>query len=118
MKRVRAGVSFLRRSCNKVETRIRLLMESLGRTKKQRVKLAKWLFEKLLGSFLISVFILYGSLVGLQLYQSGFQTVYSLVTSLSVLAYVLSVVLIPSPKAKEDQNIARSSCHNIHNQFE
>lgn len=105
MERIRASVGLLRRSCSKVEARIRLLMESIGRTKKQRVKLAKWLFEKLLGSFLISVFILYGSLVGLQLYQSGFQTVYSLVTLLSVSAYILSAVLIPSPKAREDRDV-------------
>ena len=108
MERIRASArGFLYRLTSKVEARLRIrgLMESLGRTKKQRVKLAKWLFEKLLGSFLISIFILYGSLVGLQLYQSGFQTVYSLITSLSVLAYVLSVVLIPSPKAKEDENV-------------
>jgi len=105
MERIRASVGLLRVSCSKVEAKIRLLVESLGRTKKQRVKLAKWLFEKLLGSFLISVFILYGSLVGLQLYQSGFQTVYSLVTLLSVSAYILSAVLIPSPKTKEDREV-------------
>ena len=83
--------------------RIRGLMEYFGRLKKQRVKFAKWLLEKLLTSFLISVFIFYGSFLGLQLHQSSFQTVYSVVTSLSVLAYVLSVVLIPSPKEKEDK---------------
>lgn len=108
MERIRASVrGFLRTFSDKVElrTKTRDLMESLGRMKRQRVKLAKWLFEKLLGSFLISVFILYGSLVGLQVSQSGFQTVYSLVTLLSVLAYALSVVLIPSRKANENRNV-------------
>lgn len=59
---------------------------------------AKWLFEKLLGSFMISSFVLYGGLVGLHLLQSSFQMVYSIITFLSVMAYVLAVALIPSGK--------------------
>ena len=88
---------------NKARDRMKIknLVESVERTKRQRIKLARWLFEKLLGSFLISLFILYGWLVGLQLHQSSFQAVYLMVTFLSILAYVLSVVLIPSPKEKE-----------------
>jgi Kef-type K+ transport system membrane component KefB len=88
--------------------RIRAVAESLGRIKRNRFRLARWLFEKLLGAFLVSAFVLYGSLFGLQLHQSPFQSVYLVITSLSILAYVLSVLLIPSAKKKEEEPAERS----------
>ena len=78
--------------------RTRPLVNFFARAKRERVWVAKWLFEKLLGSFMISGFVLYGGLVGLHLLQSSFQMVYSIITFLSVLAYVLAVALIPSGK--------------------
>ena len=67
--------------------------------KNRRVKMAKWLLEKLLGSALISGVIVYGAVLNVNLVDMSFQMVYSLITGLSVVAYVLSVVLIPKEGA-------------------
>lgn len=63
--------------------------------KSRRVKMARWLLEKLLASALISSVIVYGTVLSVNLAGMNFQMVYSLITGLSVVAYVLSVVLIP-----------------------
>ena len=78
----------------------RSLVDFLGRIRRNRVMFARWLFEKLLGSFLISVFVLYGSFLGFQLQQYSFQSIYLAVTILSVAAYVLSVFLIPHSRGE------------------
>jgi hypothetical protein len=87
---------------NKVKTKTEILRNFFWRIKNQRVKLAKWLFEKLLGSFLISTLISYGSFAGVRLQVFSFQSVYIVVTFLSVFSYVLSVFLIPSSKETRD----------------
>ena len=82
--------------------KIKSIMKSIKnffvKVKSERARIAKWLFEKLLGSFMISSVVSYGGIIGLHLHQSSFQTVYSTITILSVLAWVLGVVLIPSKK--------------------
>jgi hypothetical protein len=84
----------------KVRTRKEKLNLSLNRIASKRVKFARWLLDKLLGSFFISFLILYHSIFGFQLTQSPFQVVYFLVTFLTVLSYILSAILIPSQKQK------------------
>ena len=81
-----------------IRWRMRRLAGFLGRVGRNRVAFARWLLEKLLGSFLVSVFVLYGSVLGFQLSQSSFQSVYLAVTFLSVLAYLVSVFLVPRPR--------------------
>lgn len=78
-----------------IKRKKRGFVDFLGRVKENRVAFARWLLEKLLGSFLISAFVLYGSVLGFQFHQYSFQSVYLAVTLLSILAYVLSVLLVP-----------------------
>lgn len=78
----------------------RSLAGFFGRVSRNRVVLARWLLEKLLGSFLISSLVMYGSVLGFQLSQSSFQSVYLAVTFLSVLAYLVSVFLVPRPRSE------------------
>ena len=78
--------------------RMRRLAAFFGRVSRNRVAFARWLLEKLLGSFLISALVLYGSVLGFQLSQSSFQSVYLAVTFLSVSAYLVSVFLVPRPR--------------------
>ncbi len=102
----------LSRVFNAVKTRYVHAKQILGEKKRQlivfyvavksrRVKIAKWLFEKLLGSALISGVIVYGAILNVNLVGMSFQMVYSLITGLSVVAYVLSVVLIPKERTGE-----------------
>ena len=103
----------LSRAFNAVKTRYVRAKHILGEKKRQlivfyvavksrRVKMAKWLFEKLLGSALISGVIVYGAILNVNLVGMSFQVVYSLITGLSVVAYVLSVVLIPKERTGEE----------------
>lgn len=69
-----------------------------GKIKGKRVSFSRWLLDKLLGSFFISILIVYSSIFGLELEQSSFQIVYLFTSFLSILAYVLSIVLVPSQK--------------------
>jgi hypothetical protein len=87
----------------KARTRKQRLSLALNRITSRRVNFARWLLEKLLGSFFISFLVLYDSVFGFQLTQSPFQVVYFLVTFLSILAYILSIVLIPVKKQQKKQ---------------
>jgi len=86
-----------------IRRRMRRLAGSLGRIGRNRVAFARWLLEKLLGSFLISALVFYGSVLGFQLSQSSFQSVYLAVTFLSVLAYLVSIFLVPRPRSERGQ---------------
>ena len=83
----------------KAVTRRERLSLALNRLVSKRVNFARWLLEKLLGSFFISILVLYGSFFGFQVTQSPFQAVYFLITFLSILAYIISVVLIPAKRS-------------------
>lgn len=71
------------------------------KTASRRVMFARWLLEKLLGSFFISAVISFGPFFGFYLNQSSFQLVYFLITSLSITAYIISILLIPIRKKPE-----------------
>jgi hypothetical protein len=60
-----------------------------------RDKIARWLIEKLLASFVISVIIIYGPLIGFNIQKSGLGTTYTVVTSISLLISLIANVLIP-----------------------
>ena len=83
-----------------IRWRMKRLATFFSKASRNRVTFARWLLEKLLGSFLISTLVLYGSVVGFQLSQSSFQSVYLAVTLLSVSAYLISVFLVPRPNRK------------------
>ena len=51
--------------------------------------------EKLLASFIISVIIIYGPMVGFNIQKSGMGTTYSIVASISILISILANILIP-----------------------
>ena len=58
-----------------------------------RENLAKWILEKLLGSFIVSVIIIWGPLIGLNF--SSFQGVYTMVVTGTSLASLLAYILVP-----------------------
>ena len=60
-----------------------------------RGKIARWLIEKLLASYLISLIIIYGSVIGFNLQNSGLGVTYTIVTSVSVLISIVANILIP-----------------------
>ncbi|MFC1803600.1 hypothetical protein ACFL0D_06505 [Thermoproteota archaeon] len=60
-----------------------------------RDKVARWLIEKLLASFVISAIIKYGPLIGFNIQKSGLGTTYTVVTSVTLLISVVANVLIP-----------------------
>ena len=60
-----------------------------------RDSVARWLLEKLLASFIISVIIIYGPMVGFNIQKSGMGTTYSIVVSISLLISILANILIP-----------------------
>ena len=82
------------------------LSQTLKKIASRRMKFARWILDKVLGSFFISLIILYNSIFGFQLTQSPFQIVYFTVTFLSILAYFISILLIPikSNKVKAIDN--------------
>jgi uncharacterized membrane protein len=60
-----------------------------------RDQLARWLIEKLLASFVISVIIIYGPIIGFNIQKSGLGTTYSVVTSVTLLISIVANILIP-----------------------
>ncbi len=60
-----------------------------------RDNIARWLIEKLLASFVISVIIIYGPIVGFNIQNNGLGTTYTVVTSVTLLISVIANVLIP-----------------------
>lgn len=60
-----------------------------------RVRFARWLLEKLLGSFIVSALFVYGPLLGLRVKEFGIGSVYASVTGVNVGVYLLVYILIP-----------------------
>lgn len=60
-----------------------------------RIDIARWLIEKLLGSFVISAILIYGPLWGFNFVERGLGTTYATVTSVTLLISLLAYVLLP-----------------------
>ena len=60
-----------------------------------RDKVARWLIEKLLASFIISAIIIYGPIIGFNIQKSGLGTTYSVVTSVTLLISLIANILVP-----------------------
>lgn len=60
-----------------------------------RSDIARWLLEKLLGSFVISGIFVWGPVIGIKINNYGIGTVYSIVTSISLLISALVYILVP-----------------------
>jgi len=88
----------------KVKTRKGRIYLFLAKFCSKRASFGRWLLDKLLGSFLVSLLIIYDSFFGLKLTQSPFQVVYFLVAFLSIVSYILSLVLIPSQKQQVSES--------------
>ena len=61
-----------------------------------RAGIVKWLLEKLLGSFFVSVIIVWGPVVGLAHSQLGFHIVYTIVALCTSLASLIAYILVPA----------------------
>lgn len=60
-----------------------------------REKVARWLIEKLLASFVISAIIIYGPIIGFNIQKSGLGTTYTVVTSVTLLISLIANILVP-----------------------
>jgi hypothetical protein len=82
-----------------------------------RSKVARWLIDKLLASFVVSAIIVYGPIIGFNIQARGLGTTYTVVTSVSILISLLSYILVPQDfgvrrkidsiigKSKEEENL-------------
>ena len=60
-----------------------------------RMNIVKWLLEKLLTSFVTSVIIYFGPMLGLNFQKIGFGYVYTLITLSTFVVSVMIYLLIP-----------------------
>jgi hypothetical protein len=60
-----------------------------------RDKIARWIIEKLLASFVISAIIIYGPIIGFNIQKTGLGTTYTVVTSVTLLISLIANILIP-----------------------
>ena len=67
----------------------------MNELKMSRDRVARWLIEKLLASFVISAIIIYGPIIGFNIQKNGLGTTYTVVTSVTLLISILANVLIP-----------------------
>jgi hypothetical protein len=61
----------------------------------KRDHIARWILEKLLGSFVISILLVYGPLLGFRLEQFGMGTTYTIITIISLTVSILVNILVP-----------------------
>ena len=72
--------------------------------------MARWLIDKLLASYLISLIIIYGPIIGFNMQNRGLGVTYSVVTTISVLISFISNILIPQDfgiKRRYDMFVSR-----------
>ena len=79
-----------------------------------RSDVARWLLEKLLGSFVISGIFVWGPLIGIKINNYGIGTVYSIVTSISLLISLIVYILVP----KEFETLTKLKSFKIFNKTE
>lgn len=60
-----------------------------------RDKIARWIIEKLLASFIISAIIIYGPIIGFNIQTRGLGTTYTVVTSVTLFISLFANILIP-----------------------
>ena len=60
-----------------------------------RARFARWLLEKLLGSFVISAIFVYGPFLGMKLSDFGIGTVYTITTGVSFIVSLIVYLIIP-----------------------
>ena len=60
-----------------------------------RDRVARWLIEKLLASYAISVIIIYGPIIGFDIQKRGLGATYTVVTSITILISIVANILIP-----------------------
>jgi hypothetical protein len=76
-----------------------------------RAKVARWLIDKLLASFVVSAIIVYGPIIGFNIQTRSLGTTYTVVTSVSILISLLSYILVPQDfgvRRKIDDILGRS----------
>ena len=61
-----------------------------------RSQIIRWLLEKLLGSFVISALVIWGPVLGMNLGVYGIGTVYTIITSVSLLVSGIVYLLVPT----------------------
>lgn len=61
-----------------------------------RIQILRWLLEKLLGSFIISILVIWGPILGINLGGYGIGAVYTIITSISIFVSGLVYLLVPT----------------------
>ena len=61
-----------------------------------RIQILRWLLEKLLGSFIISILVIWGPVLGINLGGYGIGAVYTIITSISIFVSGLVYLLVPT----------------------
>jgi hypothetical protein len=61
----------------------------------KRDQIARWILEKLLGSFVISILLVYGPLLGFRMEKFGMGTTYTIITLISLTVSILVNILVP-----------------------
>ena len=79
-----------------------------------RSDVARWLLEKLLGSFVISGIFVWGPVIGIKINNYGIGTVYSIVTSISLIISAIVYILVP----KEFETLTKLKSLKIFNKNE
>jgi hypothetical protein len=60
-----------------------------------RARVARWLIEKLLTSYIISIIIIYGPIIGFNIQKSGLGTTYTVITSVTLMISIIANILVP-----------------------
>ncbi|MEM1546149.1 MAG: hypothetical protein QXY40_09875 [Candidatus Methanomethylicia archaeon] len=70
-----------------------------------RYRFAKWVFEKLFNSFIVSAMIVWGKMIGLNLSGMNMQEVYVIIVLANIIASIITYIVIPKPKRQNQGNL-------------
>jgi hypothetical protein len=70
-----------------------------------RYRVARWIFEKLFNSFIVSSMIVWGHIIGLNLSGMSMQEVYVVIVSANIIASIVAYIVIPRPSKQIQKNL-------------
>jgi|GEM_PF-3403530 hypothetical protein len=70
-----------------------------------RYRVARWIFEKLFNSFIVSAMIVWGHIIGLNLSGMSMQEVYVFIVSANIIASIVAYIVIPRPSKQTQKNL-------------
>lgn len=70
-----------------------------------RYRVARWVFEKLFNSFIVSAMIVWGNIIGLNLSGMSMQEVYVVIVLANIIASIVAYIVIPKPNKQIKKNL-------------